>query len=64
MPHFEDPWLFRYLAHPRVLDVIEAFIGPDIVALVEPLHHQAAGATAGGALAHGRRLLGHSASSR
>lgn len=30
-PHFEDPWLFRYLAHPRVLDVIEGFIGPDIV---------------------------------
>src|SRR5205807_3154949 len=30
-PHFEDPWLFRYLAHPRVLDVIEDFIGPDIV---------------------------------
>ncbi|MCC6446187.1 MAG: phytanoyl-CoA dioxygenase family protein [Armatimonadetes bacterium] len=30
-PHFEDPWLFRYLTHPRVLDVIEAFIGPDIV---------------------------------
>lgn len=30
-PHFEDPWLFRYLVHPRVLDVIEAFIGPDIV---------------------------------
>ncbi|MDE2207200.1 MAG: phytanoyl-CoA dioxygenase family protein, partial [Armatimonadetes bacterium] len=31
VPHFEDPWLFRYLAHPRVLDVIESFIGPDIV---------------------------------
>src|SRR5579862_1769688 len=30
-PHFTDPWLFRYLAHPRVLDVIEDFIGPDIV---------------------------------
>ena len=30
-PHFQDPWLFRYLAHPRVLDVIEDFIGPDIV---------------------------------
>jgi len=30
-PHFEDPWLFRYLADPRVLDVIEDFIGPDIV---------------------------------
>jgi len=29
-PHFEDPWLFRYLTHPRVLDVIEDFIGPDI----------------------------------
>ena len=31
VPHFENPWLFRYLADPRVLDVIEAFIGPDIV---------------------------------
>ena len=30
VPHFEDPWLFRYLAHPRVLDIIEAFLGPDI----------------------------------
>lgn len=30
-PHFDDPWLFRYLAHPRVLDVIEDFLGPDIV---------------------------------
>jgi hypothetical protein len=29
-PHFADPWFFRYLAHPRVLDVIESFIGPDI----------------------------------
>lgn len=31
VPHFQDPRLFRYLADPRVLDVIEAFIGPDIV---------------------------------
>jgi hypothetical protein len=31
VPHFQDPWLFRYLADPRVLDVIEDFIGPDIV---------------------------------
>lgn len=31
VPHFHDPWLFRYLNHPRVLDVIEDFIGPDIV---------------------------------
>jgi chlorinating enzyme len=30
-PHFTDPWLFRYLVAPRVLDVIEDFIGPDIV---------------------------------
>jgi chlorinating enzyme len=30
-PHFSDPWLFRYLAHPRILDVVEDFIGPDIV---------------------------------
>src|SRR5689334_343872 len=29
-PHFTDPWLFRYLAHPRVLDIVEDFIGPDI----------------------------------
>src|SRR3712207_4456479 len=29
-PHLNDAWLFRYLAHPRVLDVIEDFIGPDI----------------------------------
>lgn len=31
VPHFEDPWLFRYLADPRVLDTIEDFLGPDIV---------------------------------
>src|SRR4029079_17796519 len=31
VPHFEDPWLFRFLADPRVLDVIEGFIGPDII---------------------------------
>jgi chlorinating enzyme len=31
VPHFADPWLFRYLTHPRVLDVIADFIGPDIV---------------------------------
>jgi len=31
VPHFEDPWLFRYLAHPRVLDVVEDFLGPDLV---------------------------------
>lgn len=31
VPHFEDPWLFRYLAHPRVLDVVEDFLGPDVV---------------------------------
>jgi chlorinating enzyme len=30
-PHLTDPWLFRYLTHPRVLDVIQDFIGPDIV---------------------------------
>src|SRR5205807_102628 len=29
-PHFTDAWLFRYLTHSRVLDVIEDFIGPDI----------------------------------
>jgi hypothetical protein len=31
VPHFEHPFLFKYLAHPRVLDVIERFIGPDIL---------------------------------
>jgi len=31
VPHFQDAWLFRYLADERVLDVIEEFIGPDIV---------------------------------
>jgi chlorinating enzyme len=31
VPHFQDPWLFRYLTHPKALDVIEQFIGPDIV---------------------------------
>ena len=30
VPHFEHPFLFKYLAHPHVLDVIERFIGPDI----------------------------------
>ena len=31
VPHFENLFLFKYLAHPRVLDVIERFIGADIV---------------------------------
>jgi ectoine hydroxylase-related dioxygenase (phytanoyl-CoA dioxygenase family) len=31
VPHFANPSLFRYLTHPAVLDVIECFIGPDIV---------------------------------
>lgn len=31
VPHFTDPWLFRYLAHPRVLDIVEDFLGPDMV---------------------------------
>ena len=31
VPHFDNPFLFNYLAHPRVLNVIERFIGPDIV---------------------------------
>lgn len=31
VPHFTDPWLFRFLADERVLDVIEGFLGPDIV---------------------------------
>ena len=31
VPHFDDPFLFKYLVHPRVLDVVERFIGPDIV---------------------------------
>jgi ectoine hydroxylase-related dioxygenase (phytanoyl-CoA dioxygenase family) len=28
--HLRDPWFFRFLADPRVLDVVESFIGPDI----------------------------------
>ena len=31
VPHVEHPYLFKYLADPRVLDVIEQFIGPDIL---------------------------------
>jgi hypothetical protein len=31
VPHFRDPWLFRYLTDARLLDVIEGFIGPDII---------------------------------
>ncbi len=31
VPHFEHPFLFKYLTHPCVLKVIERFIGPDIV---------------------------------
>ena len=31
VPHFEHPYLFKYLTHPRVLNVIERFIGPDIL---------------------------------
>ncbi|MCG3196207.1 MAG: Ectoine dioxygenase [bacterium] len=31
VPHFEHPYLFKFLTHPRVLDIIEGFIGPDIV---------------------------------
>jgi ectoine hydroxylase-related dioxygenase (phytanoyl-CoA dioxygenase family) len=31
VPHLSDPSLFRFLAHPRVLDIVQAFIGPDIV---------------------------------
>ena len=31
VPHFEHPFLFKYLADSRVLDIIERFIGPDIV---------------------------------
>ncbi len=31
VPHFEHPYLFKYLTHPNVLKVIERFIGPDIV---------------------------------
>mgnify|MGYP003343151464 FL=1 len=31
VPHFNDPWLFRYLTDSRVLDVISDFIGQDIV---------------------------------
>lgn len=28
--HLRDPWFFRFLTDPRVLDVVESFIGPDI----------------------------------
>ena len=31
VPHFEHPYLFKYLTHPNVLKVVERFIGPDIV---------------------------------
>ena len=31
VPHFTNPFLFKYLTHPTVLDVIECFIGPNIV---------------------------------
>ena len=31
VPHFANPFLFKYLTHPTVLDVIECFIGPNIV---------------------------------
>ena len=31
VPHFEHPYLFKYLTHPNVLKVIERLIGPDIV---------------------------------
>lgn len=30
-PHFVYPELFRYAAHPQVLDLVESLIGPDIV---------------------------------
>ena len=30
-PHFTDAWLFRYLANPRILDIVEDLMGPDIV---------------------------------
>ena len=31
VPHFEHPYLFKYLADARVLDAVERFIGPDIL---------------------------------
>ena len=58
VPHFEDPWLFRYLTDPRVLDVIEGFIGPDIVLWSSHFIAKPQGDGQGGALAHGRRILG------
>lgn len=30
VPHFDHPYLMKFLTHPRVLDTVEAFIGPDI----------------------------------
>jgi len=31
MPHPDDPYLLELCRHPRILDVIEQFLGPDIV---------------------------------
>jgi chlorinating enzyme len=33
MLHHADPWAERYLLHPRILDVLEALIGPDVLSL-------------------------------
>ena len=30
VPHFTDPALFRWLFSPRILDIVESLIGPDI----------------------------------
>jgi ectoine hydroxylase-related dioxygenase (phytanoyl-CoA dioxygenase family) len=30
VPHFEHPYLMKFLTHPAVLDAVEAILGPDI----------------------------------
>ncbi|MEJ5251099.1 MAG: phytanoyl-CoA dioxygenase family protein [Chthonomonadetes bacterium] len=30
-PHFDDPYLMKWCQHPRILDVVEQIIGPNIV---------------------------------
>ena len=58
VPHFEHPYLFKYLADPRVLDVIERFIGPDILLWSSHFISKRTSDGSGGAVASGWRLLG------
>ena len=53
----DDPFWIRLCTDPRLIDVIEPFLGPDIRAVRRPLHQQAAAQRAAGALAPGRQLL-------